>query len=236
TPMKAGVGIGDVMCGMYATVAILAALRHRDACGIGQHIDLALYDSTVSWLTNAATNHLVSGELPKRYGNAHPNIVPYQVFPTRDGHVVIAVGNDEQFRRLNEVMGCTFHEDPRFVTNSLRLEHRTVLVPLLEAVTLSRDTSTWISTLRKASVPCGPVNNLEEVFQDPQTQHREMQIEMEHAHGHVRLLGNPIKFSKTPVSYRRAPPTRGQHTDEILQELGITSSDRDDWRNSGIVE
>lgn len=221
-PMKVGVGIADVMCGMYASNAILAALRHRDSTGQGQHIDLALVDSTVSWLVNNGVNYLTDGSSP-RYGNQHPNIVPYQVFATKDGHVIVAAGNDAQFGRFCEILGRSdLIENLRFATNPARLRHRSELIAILQD-----EIETWakrdlIAAMEAASVPGGPINTLSEVFATDQVAVREMQISMPHpaaASGTVDLIGNPIKFSQTPVSYRRTPPLCGEHTDEILSEL-----------------
>lgn len=222
-PTKVGVGIADVMCGMYASSAILAALRHRDRTGEGQYIDLGLADTQVAWLINEGTNYLASGQLPKRRGNTHPNIVPYQVLPAADGYFILAAGNDAQYRRF-----CTFAgrddlaADPRFATNKLRVANRDELVPQIEAATRAHPTTHWLEGLAKVGVPCGPVNDLAQVFSDPQFLHRGMKISMDHplaGSGAVDLIGNPVKLSKTPVSYRRAPPTLGQHTDEVLAEV-----------------
>ncbi len=222
-PMKVAVGIADVVCGMYASSAILAALRHRDRTGEGQYIDLGLADTQVSWLINEGTNYLTSREVPRRRGNAHPNIVPYQLFQTADGYFILAAGNDGQYRRF-----CTFAgldelaDDPRFATNKLRVAHREELVPRIEAATRRHPTVHWVEGLAGVGVPCGPVNDLEQVFSDPQFLHRGMKISMDHplaGSGQVDLIGNPVKLSQTPVSYRRAPPTLGQHTDEVLREV-----------------
>jgi len=228
-PLKVGVGIADVMCGMYATVAILSALRHRDSGGGGQHVDLGLLDSQVSWLINSGLNYLTSGDNQTRLGNAHPNVVPYQVFPTQDGNIIIAVGNDGQFQRLCAFAGVPeIGTDPRFLTNDLRNRNRDVLIPMLSDLTCQHDSAYWIDGLESVTVPCGPVNDIPEVFADPQVQHRGMQIEMPHPQsgsGAVNLIGNPIKLSKTPVSYRNAPPYLGQHTNEVLNELLELNSD-----------
>ena len=239
-PMKVGVGIADVMCGMYAATAILAALRHRDATGVGQNIDLGLLDATVSWLINEGTNYLLSGIVPHRRGNEHPNIVPYKVFETADGYVVLGVGNDAQYQRW-----CAFAEadelatDPRFTTNSLRVRNRDALYALMPAYMESRTTAEWVDGLAQRGVPCSPVKNIEEVFEDPQVQHRGMRIEMPHpqsASGTVPLIGNPIKMSATPVTYRHAPPVVGQHTDEVLKELlGMSDGDLGDLRNRTVI-
>ena len=240
-PMKTGVGIADVMTGMYATVGTLAALRHRDATGEGQHLDLALFDAQVSWLINGALNYLTSGALPVRRGNGHPNIVPYQVFPSADGHVVLAAGNDAQFERFCAVAGCPeLAADPHFATNAARVRHRDALVPLLAARTRTKSTADWIAALETAKVPCGAVNTLDGVFADPQTQHRNMQLTMPHSlagTGEVALLGNPLKLSATPVSYRRPPPVRAAHTREVLREvLGLDAAELAALEGAGAIE
>jgi len=229
-PMKVGVGVADVMCGMYAAVGILAALRHRDRTGEGQHLDLALFDAQVAWLVNGALNYLTSGERPRRLGNAHPNIVPYQAFETADGWVVLAVGNDEQFARFAAHAGLpALAGDERFRTNAGRVRNRDALVEAIAPVLRKRTTDAWVTGLEGVRVPCGPVNELPEVFADPQTDARKMRITMPHptsASGEVDLLGNPLKLSDTPVSYRRPPPTLGEHTDEVLGEvLGLSDDE-----------
>ena len=240
SPMKVGVGIADVMCGMYAAVSILAAIRHRELVGIGQYIDLALLDSQAAWLINSGSNYLTSRQDQHRLGNAHPNIVPYQVFQTRDSYFVLAIGNDAQFRKF-----CEFAEspelpdDPRFKTNTDRVRNRDVLVPMVNDLTMRLSTQHWLEGLGKLQIPCGPVNTIKEVFDDPQIKHREMEISMPHplsGEGAVSLIGSPVKMSKTPVSYRYAPPTLGQHTDEVLQELlGINEAERRELAERGII-
>ena len=239
-PHKVGLGIADVMTGMYASTAILAALRHRDAGGGGQHIDLALLDTQVSWLINAGTHYLTSGESPGRLGNAHPNIVPYEVFPTADGHIALAVGNDGQFARFCAFAGApAIAEDPDYATNDARVRNRAVLVPKLRELTGAKPTAEWLEGLEQANVPCGPVNDLDQVFSDPQVLHREMIITTPHAlagDGEVRLIGNPLNMPKTPVTYRRGPPTLGEHTDEVLGEvLGMDGEALDSLRENGII-
>ena len=229
SPMKVGVGIADVMCGMYAAVSILAAVRHRDqsgnsaAGGNGQHIDLSLLDSQAAWLINSGLNYLTSGDNQQRLGNAHPNLVPYQVFQTSDSFFVLTVGNEIQFRKFCEFAGAPeLPEDPRFKTNTDRVKNRKILAPMLNELTQRNSTQFWLEGLEKLQVPCGPVNTIKDVFDDPQIQHREMEISMPHplcGKGNVTLIGSPLKMSATPVSYRYAPPTLGQHTDEILGEL-----------------
>lgn len=222
-PMKVAVGIADVMCGMYASSGILAALRHRDMTGQGQHIDLALVDAQIAWLINEGTNYLTSGHLPERRGNGHPNIVPYQVFAVRDGHVVIAVGNDAQFRRFAEWLGQPeWAKDERFATNPARLSHRETLVALITYALSDIDVDDVIKGLEAIGVPVGPVNTLDRVFGSDQVAARDMQISVpsEHASsGSIDMIGNPLRFSRTPVSYRRPPPKFGEHTNEILGEL-----------------
>ena len=246
SPMKVGVGIADVMCGMYAAVSILAAVRHRDeagkfgACGNGQHIDLSLLDSQAAWLINAGSNYLTSGENQHRYGNAHPNIVPYQVFQTCDSFFVLAVGNDIQFRKFCEFAGAPeLPKDSRFKLNSDRVKNRKILVPMLDELTQRNSTQFWLEGLEKLQVPCGPVNTIKDVFDDPQIQHREMEISMPHplsGKGDVSLIGSPVKMSATPVSYRHAPPTLGQHTNEILAEmLGMDEEECRELAQKGVV-
>jgi crotonobetainyl-CoA:carnitine CoA-transferase CaiB-like acyl-CoA transferase len=217
-PTKVGVGIADVMCGMYATVGILAALRHRDATGEGQQIDLSLYDTQVAWLINAATNHLVSGKRLERLGNAHPNIAPYQTFPTADGELALAVGNDEQFRRFAVVVARPeLADDPRFATNRDRVQNRESLAQIIAGALLIDSADAWIGRLLEVGVPAGRVAAVDEVLADPHTLAREMVITMEQEDGEpVRLLGNPLKLSATPVAYRTAPPHLDQHRAEIL--------------------
>lgn len=219
-PMKVGVALTDVMTGMYATVAVLAALQRRHTSGEGQHIDLALLDVQVASLTNQASNYLVGGQTPRRLGNAHPNIVPYQDFPTSDGHMIVTVGNDGQFAGFCNVLGYPeWASDERFATNPQRVRHRAELIALIRAVTVTRTTEAWVGAMEGASVPCGPINTLDGVFADPQVQARGLRIEMPHpATGAVPMVANPIRLSESPVAYRRPPPMLGQHTDEVLSE------------------
>ena len=231
SPMKVGVGIADVMCGMYAAVSILAAIRHREQGGKGQHIDLALLDSQVAWLINSGLNYLTSRQDQHRLGNAHPNVVPYQVFQTSDSFFVLAVGNNTQFKKFCEFADAPeLANDSRFLTNKDRVQNRDVLAELINDLTKRFSTSHWLEGLEKIQVPCGPVNAIREVFDDPQVKHRGMEISMTHqlsCNGKVSLIGSPVKMSETPVSYRNAPPTLGQHTDEILEEiLGMDENER----------
>jgi len=222
-PMKVGVGVADVVCGLYAATGILAALRHRDATGEGQHIDLALVDTTMSWLVNQGLNYLTSGVAPTRAGNAHPNIVPYQVFATSDGYVIVAVGNDSQYARFCDYLGQPdWASDPRFVTNTARLAHRDTLVPMIAEALAGRTMQDVIDGLEARKVPVGPVNTIAQALESDQAQARGMTITLpapQTATGAVRLIGNPLKFSRTPVSYRSAPPATGADTDTVLQRL-----------------
>jgi len=218
-PLKAGVALTDVMTGLYATVAILAALAFRERTGLGQHIDLALLDVQVAVLANQAANYLVGGQVPQRMGNAHPNIVPYQDFRTADGHVIITVGNDGQFTSFCRALGRPqWAGDERFATNAQRVKHRAELIEMIDAVTQTKTTEAWVSLMEGAGVPCGPINTLAKVFANPQVAARGMRVEMEHpVGGAVPLVANPIRMSASPVDYRRPPPTVGQHTNEVLR-------------------
>ncbi|MFZ2289001.1 MAG: CaiB/BaiF CoA-transferase family protein [Halopseudomonas yangmingensis] len=219
-PVKVGVALTDVLTGLYASNAILAALAERERSGLGQYIDLALLDVQVACLANQALNYLSTGQAPSRLGNAHPNIVPYQDFPTADGDLILTVGNDSQFRKFCVVAGHPeWADDSRFSTNAARVAHRTELVPLIRQVTVFRTTAEWVALLEQAGVPCGPVNDLAAVFADPQVQARGLQLRMPHPQsGHVDLVANPIRFSRTPVTYRRPPPLLDQHADEVLAD------------------
>ena len=222
-PSKVGVGISDVMTGMYAAVAILSALRHRDETGEGQHIDIALIDCQIAWLINEGVSYLLSGQRPERRGNQHPNIVPYQVFETLDGHVVVAVGNDAQFERFCELISLPeLAKDPRFLKNPQRLENRQALIDVLIPHLKKYKKEHLVRLMEARGVPGGPINTLPEVFSSDQVAARKMKISMDYPDaqsGKVHLIGNPIKFSKTPVSYRRAPPACGVDTEAVLQEL-----------------
>ncbi|MEP3672242.1 MAG: CaiB/BaiF CoA-transferase family protein [Hyphomicrobiales bacterium] len=227
---KAGVGIADVMCGMYASNAILAALHARQQTGKGQHIDLALLDTQVAWLINQGAAYLTNRKVPGRLGNGHPTIVPYETFPASDKKFILAVGNDAQFLKFLELAGRgDLIEDDRFATNVERVKNRDYVVPLIAEITRQKTADEWLEQLTKVGVPCGPVNNLEEVFNDPQIKHREMEITMGHATADekaVHLIGNPIKMSDTPVTYRHPPPRVGEHSAEILTELiGLDDND-----------
>lgn len=222
-PMKVGVGIADVMCGMYATIGILAALRHRDATGEGQHIDLALVDAQMAWLINEGCNFLTSGQVPERRGNAHPNIVPYDAFAARDGHVLVAVGNDAQFVRFCDAIGVPdLGSDPAYATNLKRIENRERLTAALGPVLADLKKDDILMRLRAAKVPVGPIQNVEEALSSDQAQARGTVVSVPRtdvAGGAVELLANPLKFSATPVQYRRPPPRFGQDTADILATL-----------------
>lgn len=230
TPMKVGVGIADVMCGMYAAVGILAALRHRDQTGEGQHIDLALVDAQMAWLINEGMNFLTSGQLPQRRGNAHPNIVPYDVFAGCDGYIILAVGNDGQFVRMAEEFDrLDLAEDARFKTNPLRIENRVALTELISETFAPFTTADLLRKLQHAGVPCGPINTVEEALNSDQAQARGTVQKMDHASttsGDVSLLGNPLKFSATPVIFRRPPPRFGQDTQTVVEMLDIVGKNQ----------
>jgi crotonobetainyl-CoA:carnitine CoA-transferase CaiB-like acyl-CoA transferase len=222
-PQKVGVAVADLFTGMYAVTAILAALRHRDLTGQGQVIDMALLDTQVAMLANLGAGFLATGVAPQRAGNAHQNIVPYQVFEVADGHLILAVGNDAQFARFCAVAGCSeLAADPRFARNAGRVRDRAVLVPLLAARLKLKPRAEWLSALEEAKVPCGPINDLADVFADPQVRERAMTVDLPHPlSGSVRLVGSPIKLSATPVRYRRAPPLLGADSDAVLDEFGF---------------
>ena len=220
-PMRVGMAVADLTTGMNAVIAILSAVHHRTNTGEGQHLDMALLDVQVSWMANQAQNYFCSGKVPGRTGEYHPNLAPYQPFPTKDGKVIIAVGNDGQFQRLCKALGQPeLAEDPRFATNPQRVLHREELVGKLCECTRTRTSREWMDCLVGVHVPCGPIQNLAEVFEDPQVLARNMKIELEHPQlGKVPGIANPIKFSKTPQVYRKAPPLLGEDTDTILQRV-----------------
>jgi crotonobetainyl-CoA:carnitine CoA-transferase CaiB-like acyl-CoA transferase len=219
-PVKVGVALTDILTGLYASNAILAALAERERSGQGQYIDLALLDVQIACLGNQALNYLTTGVPPRRLGNAHPNIVPYQDFPTADGDFILTVGNDGQFRKFCEVAGHPeWATDPRFVSNAARVANRAELIPLIRQVTVFRTTAEWIAALEQAGVPCGPINDLAQVFADPQVQARGTRIRMAHPlAGEVDLVANPIRLSRTPVDYRRPPPLLGEHNSEVFAD------------------
>lgn len=237
-PMKVGVALTDIFTGMYASVAVLAALAHRDRTGEGQQIDLALLDVQVAVLANQASNYLVGGMIPRRLGNAHPNIVPYQAFATSNGYAILAVGNDAQFARFCAVAGRPeVAANADYTTNAARVRNRAVLVPMLQAWMQERTTEAWIAALEEAGVPCGPINTLDQVFANPQIQHRDMVVEAAHpTGGTVRMVANPIKLSATPIQYDHPAPMLGADTDACLTEsLGLDATTLADLRAQGVI-
>ncbi|MBW7861022.1 MAG: CoA transferase [Rhodocyclaceae bacterium] len=237
-PMKVGVALTDILTGLYAANAVQAALAAREHTGRGQYVDLALLDVQVACLANQAMNYLTSGTPPRRLGNAHPNIVPYQDFPTDDGYMILAIGNDAQFARFCDIAGSPeLAADPRFATNKARVRHRDTLIPLLNKLTIARSTTRWIADLEAVGVPCGPINTLADVFSDPQVQHRGMKVEMRHPQvGPVPQVASPIRLSDTPVEYRHPPPLLGEHTREVLVEaLGLSAAELDRLHSDRVI-
>ncbi len=238
SPQKAGVAIADLFTGAHATIAILAALNHRERTGQGQYLDICLLDTQVAMMANMATNYLATGTAPVRWGNAHPNIVPYQVFKVADGWVIVACGNDGQFRNLTQAAGRSeLAADPRFASNPARVRNRDELVPLLNELMLQRNRDEWIALLEAAGVPCGPINDMKDVFNDPQVLARHMRLDLPHpTAGQVSVPGSALKLSGTPVTYRSAPPLLGQHTDEVLKSLAAMSDEElNDLKNRQII-
>ena len=239
-PMKVGVSIADLMAGMYATVGILAAVRQKMLTGKGQYIDVAMLDTHVAWLANQGMNYLATGTNPQRLGNDHPNIVPYQVMPTADGHIMLSVGNDATFERFCKVAGCEqLLDDPRFRTNVERVRNRQHTTEVLNGITRARPSAWWVENLEKNKIGVGPINTLEQVFSDPHVLARGMVLEMAHpatGKAPAKLIANPIKFSDTPPTYRRPPPLLGQHTDEVLSELlAMTPDEIAKLKDKGVV-
>ena len=237
-PMRVGVPVIDIFTGMYATIAICAAVANRAVTGKGQHLDVALLDSCMALLANQGMTYLATGETPKRIGNTHPTIVPYQVFPTKDGSIILACGNDNLFTKFCAVAKRQdLVADERFAKNAVRVKHRTTLVPILEDVFRQRSTAEWVSALEGAGVPCGPINTVAQAFADPQVQARGMQIKLPHPlAGEVPLMGSPMKFSGTPIEHKLPPPVLGQHADEILEQmLGIGPEERAKLRAAGAI-
>lgn len=236
-PQKVGVAVADLFTGMYATVAILAALRHRDASGHGQVIDMALLDTQVAMLANLGSQYLIGNSVPQRMGNGHPSIVPYQVFAVADGHIVLAIGNDSQFARLCEVLGhAEWAADARFQRNADRVRNRDTLVPMIESVMGDASRQHWLQTLDAAGLPCSPVNNVAEVFADPQVIARGLQVQVPHPHAPtLPLVASPLRLSATPVQYRNAPPLLGEHTRAVLRELRYSDEDISRLHAAGVV-
>ncbi len=238
-PVKVGVALVDVMTGLYAANAIQAALLSREESGVGQYIDLALLDVQVATLANQAMNFLASGQSPGRLGNAHPNIVPYQAFPTSDGHIILAVGNDQQFQRFCELAGRPeLASDASFSTNQKRVENRVDLIPLILPLMLQHSTQQWLEKLSDVGVPCGPINTIAQVFEEPQIKYREMKISLSHRDaGEVPSVANPVKFSKTPITYRQAPPVLGEHSSHVLESiLDMDSEEIEKLCNQGVIQ
>ncbi len=237
-PQKVGVAIADIMTGMYATVAVLSALHERERSGLGQYIDMALLDTQVAWLANQNMNYLIGGKPPVRMGNAHPNVVPYQTFHTRDGDMILAVGNDNQFRKFCEAAGLPgLPRDPRFATNMARIGNRDACEAAIAPAIERRTTAEWIALLEPLGVPCGPISRLDEVFDNPQVKHRRLRVDVPHPlSGTVPQVANPIRFSRTPLAYDTPPPLLGQHTDEVLRGLlGKTDADIAELRANGVI-
>ncbi|PWC87250.1 CoA-transferase [Azospirillum sp. TSH100] len=237
-PVKVGVAVTDIFTGLYATIGIMGALAHRDRTGEGQQVDLALLDVQVAVLANQAMNCLVGGKAPQRLGNAHPNIVPYQAFATRDGHIILAVGNDGQFAKFCTVAGRPeLAKDERYATNPARVANRKELVALLEELIRTRDSHDWLSALEQVGVPCGPINDLAAVFEDPQVKARNIHQDLPHpTQGSVPTVASPIRYSGTPLVHDTAPPTLGQHTDTVLADyLGLGEADIAALREKGVI-
>ncbi|QCO03830.1 CaiB/BaiF CoA transferase family protein [Azospirillum argentinense] len=237
-PVKVGVAVTDVFTGLYATIGVLGALAHRDRTGEGQWVNLALLDVQVAVLANQAMNYLVGGKAPQRLGNAHPNIVPYQAFATLDGHIILAVGNDGQFAKFCQVAGRPeLAQDPRYATNPARVANRKELVPILELLLEQRSSRDWLSALEAVGVPCGPINDVSQVFADPHVQARHIHQDLPHpTAGTVPTVASPIRYSATPIEHTVAPPTLGQHTDSVLGEaLGLCAADIAALREKGVV-
>jgi crotonobetainyl-CoA:carnitine CoA-transferase CaiB-like acyl-CoA transferase len=237
-PQKVGVAVADLMAGMYASSGILAALSHRDRTGAGQHIDVALFDTQLAWLANQALNYLVGGEAPRRRGTAHPNIVPYQAFATRDGHLMLAVGNDRQFALFAEAAGIAgLASDSRYASNAQRVHNRASLVAAIAEVMRHATTEEWIARLGAAGVPCGPINDIAEAFAESQVTERGLRIDIEHpTFGTVPGVRNPLRFSATQLAFDRAPPVLGEHTDEVLrEELGASAAEIARLRALGVI-
>jgi crotonobetainyl-CoA:carnitine CoA-transferase CaiB-like acyl-CoA transferase len=237
-PQKAGVAISDLFTGLHATVGVLAAVEQRHRTGHGQHIDLALLDVIVSSMANMNTNYLASGQAPRRWGNAHPNIVPYQTFAVADGHIILAVGNDGQFKKFCAVAGCTeLAADPRFATNPGRVQHRETLVPLLAEVMKQRAKADWIATLEAAGVPCGPIDTIAEALENPQVLARQMRRDLPHPlAGTVGLVANPIRMSASENTHTAHPPMLSEHTEEVLRDmLGLAQDQIDALRRNGVI-
>lgn len=237
-PQKVGIPVADLFAGLYGCIGILAALRHRERTGQGQQIDIGMLDTHVAWLANQGMNYLATGENPARLGNQHPNIVPYQVFPTKDGHIVLSVGNDPTFERFCKATGQeALLSDPRFATNAARVENRQLVTDTLTPVMQSRTTAEWVQELEALKIGCGPINRLSEVFADPHVQARNCVVEMQHSSGQtVKVIANPVRLSSTPPDYRVPPPVLGEHSDDVLSGLlGMTETEIQALREKGVI-
>jgi len=239
-PQKVGVPVGDLFAGLYGCIGILAALRHKERTGEGQQIDIGMLDTSVAWLANQGMNFLATGQNPERLGNQHPNIVPYQVFPTSDGHVVLSVGNDPTFVRFCGAFGLDhLPADPRFATNAARVQHRQLVTDTLTPVMQQHPTAWWVDQLEALKIGCGPINKLADVFADPQVRFRHMVVELPHASaegGRTKVIANPVRLSATPVDYRISPPTLGEHTEAVLSGLlGLAEADIAALRAQSVV-
>ena len=238
SPQKVGVPVADLFAGLYGCIGILAAVNHRNSTGQGQQIDIGMLDTHVAWLANQGMNYLATGENPARLGNQHPNIAPYQEFPTKDGYLILAVGNDPTFERFCKAFGQeALLADPRFATNPIRVQNRQLVTDTLTPVMKSKTTAEWIDALEALKIGCGPINTLEQVFADPHVQAREMVVEMAHGSGEtVKVIANPVKLSATPPSYRSPPPVLGEHTEDVLASLlKMSASDIAALREKGIL-
>ncbi|MCA3365511.1 MAG: CoA transferase [Roseomonas sp.] len=238
SPQKVGVPVADLFAGLYGCIGILAAVNHRNNTGQGQQIDIGMLDTHVAWLANQGMNYLATGENPPRLGNQHPNIAPYQEFPTKDGYIILAVGNDPTFERFCKAFGQeALLADPRFATNPIRVQNRQLVTDTLTPVMKSKTTAEWIEALEELKIGCGPINTLEQVFADPHVQAREMVVEMAHGSGEtVKVIANPVKLSATPPSYRSAPPVLGEHTQDVLTSvLKMSVPDIATLKEKGIV-
>ncbi|MEW6082877.1 MAG: CaiB/BaiF CoA-transferase family protein [Bacillota bacterium] len=235
SPVRVGVAILDMGAGMFAALGIITALLERQRSGEGQRLDFCLLDTSVSWLSYMAQNYFATGQDPRRLGSAHPSIVPYQAFPARDGHVVVAVGNDRIWERFCQALGLDIAHDPRFETNSARVRNREELVDIISRVLSQGGTGEWVKTLEASGVPCGPINLMSDIFRDPQVAHRRMTVEVRHPSGPLTVLGSPMKMSRTPGEVRTPPPLLGEHTNEVLTALGYTEKEILALREKGAI-
>jgi crotonobetainyl-CoA:carnitine CoA-transferase CaiB-like acyl-CoA transferase len=237
-PQKVGVPVADLFAGLYGCIGILAALRHRERTGQGQQIDIGMLDTSVAWLANQGMNYLATGENPPRLGNQHPNIAPYQVFPTKDGHIVLSVGNDPTFERFCKSFGCeAMLADPRFATNAERVANRDAVTATLTPVMQSRTTAEWVAALEERKIGCGPINKLSDVFADPHVKARGCTVDLTLSNGaNVTVIANPVRLSATPADYRIAPPLLGEHSEEVLTGLlGMTEAQVQALKDKGVV-